>query len=256
MSSDSWRWAGARATGTSHIRVNKGCDDNGGCVILGNRDVETLILVVSDGAGSADHSAAGSRIVVRRFLRCATAYLRKGGLIELLSEQIIFDWLDDIRDHIGIEAKSLGLSPKNFAATLVGGLIAKDRAVVMHVGDGGAVFRLEGSEDWKVGSWPASGEYASTTFFVTDDPQPKLAIASLDGSISEIAIFTDGIERLVLDFTNETAFAPFFHRVFSSFSASDGRDRPLSKKLKLMLESPDVCERTDDDKTIILGKRG
>jgi hypothetical protein len=135
-------------------------------------------------------------------------------------------------------------------------LVGKDRTVLIHVGDGAAVVRLEGSDDWKVGSWPASGEYASTTFFVTDDPQPKLAISYVEGAVGEIAVFTDGMERLVLDFASESAFAPFFNRVFAQFESGSRWDRLLSKKLRLMLESPMVCERTDDDKTIILGKRG
>ena len=256
MSSPSWRWAGAKATGNSHIRANKGCDDNGGCVVLRTRDAETLVLAVSDGAGSADHSAAGSRIATTRFLRCAAGYLRTEGAIEMVSEHIVSDWLDDIRDHIGAEAKKIGVGPRNFAATLVGGLVGKDRTVLIHVGDGAAVVRLEGSDDWKVGSWPASGEYASTTFFVTDDPQPKLAISYVEGAVGEIAVFTDGMERLVLDFASESAFAPFFNRVFAQFESGSRWDRLLSKKLRLMLESPMVCERTDDDKTIILAKRG
>jgi hypothetical protein len=256
MSTPSWRWAGARATGTSHIRANKGCDDNGGCVVLRAGDAEALVLAVSDGAGSADHSATGSRIATRRFLRCAAGYLRAEGTIEMLSEPIVSDWLDDIRDHIGAEAKKIGVGPRNLAATLVGGIVGAGRTVLIHVGDGGAVVRLEGSDDWKVGSWPASGEYASTTFFVTDDPQPKLAISHFEGAVGEIAVFTDGMERLVLDFAGETAFAPFFNRVFAQFESGGQRDRLLSKKLRLMLESPMVCERTDDDKTIILAKRG
>jgi len=125
------------------------------------------------------------------------------------------------------------------------------------VGDGGAVFRLQGSADWKVGSWPASGEYASTTFFVTDDPQPRFTITHLQGTVGDIALFTDGIERLVLDFATESPFAPFFEKIFAQFGQDKRRrDRSLSKNLRLMLESPAVCERTDDDKTILLGKRG
>jgi hypothetical protein len=257
MSCPAWQWAGARATGTSHIRANKGCDDNGSCVVVHNRNAETLILVVSDGAGSADYSALGSRIVTRRFSSCAANYLKAGGAIETISEAIVSEWLDDIRDHIGVEAMRIGVSPRSLAATLVAGLAAEDRAILIHVGDGAAVFRLQGSADWKVGSWPASGEYASTTFFVTDDPQPRLAITHLQGSIADIAVFTDGIERLVLDFATESAFYPFFEKVFAQFhQGKRRRDRSLSKNLRLMLESSAVCERTDDDKTIILGKRG
>jgi serine/threonine protein phosphatase PrpC len=126
-------------TGTSHIRVNKGCDDNGGCIVVPTRDGEVLIAVVSDGAGSAEYSAIGSRIVVRRFLRCASTFVRSGMLLEQLTEQSVSDWLDDIRDHIGVRAIGVGASPRSFAATLVGAIVTRDRAVIIHIGDGAAV---------------------------------------------------------------------------------------------------------------------
>ena len=129
-------------------------------------------------------------------------------------------------------------------------------AAFIHVGDGSAVYRLDGVADWIVASWPEQGEYAATTYFVTDDPEPRLRFCSAQGPIAELALFSDGIERLALDFSTETAFAPFFDRMFFPLSGkSVGRDRQLSRHLKEYLDSPSVCDKTDDDKTLVLAKR-
>ena len=107
-----------------------------------------------------------------------------------------------------------------------------------------------------IGTWPSQGEYASTTYFVTDDPEPRVTVSHVEEAVGEVAIFSDGIERLVLDFSSRTAFAPFFDKVFGPIDGnSTGRDRALSKHLKALLESPSVCEKTDDDKTLFLAKR-
>jgi len=256
MISPSWRWAAAKATGTSHIRVGKGCDDFGGCTVVQDAGAEALVVVVSDGAGSAEHSAIGSRLVTMRFVRLASKFFKSGNEVKSLTQQTVLEWLDDIRDNISNTAKDLGATPRDFAATLVAGLVTATHASFIHVGDGAAVFRLVDREEWQIGSWPAHGEYASTTYFVTDDPEPNVTVSHVDGAIAEISIFTDGLERLVLNFSDQTPFAPFFNKVFGAFNAkSRRRDRNISRQLSILLESQSVCEKTDDDKTIFLVKR-
>jgi hypothetical protein len=182
--------------------------------------------------------------------------LRSGGDVALLTKQTVLEWLDEVRDRIFGAAEKLGCGPRDFAATLVACLVTPERAVFIHVGDGAAVFRLADASDWRIGSWPSHGEYASTTYFVTDDPEPRVTISHVEGSVQEISLFTDGIERLVLEFSNQSAHAPFFNKVFAAFNGGHfGRDRVISKQIKHLLESQSVCEKTDDDKTLFLAKR-
>jgi Protein phosphatase 2C len=242
----------------SHIRAGKGCDDFGACFeVAGNHD-SILIAVVSDGAGSACHSAKGSWITSRVFAETASRFIKSGQQLTDLSFDLARGWLDDIRDRIIVAARKQGASPRDFAATLVGSLVAAEHAIFIHVGDGGFVFRSTKSEapGWSVASWPQQGEYASTTFFVTDDPEPNCRFLVVEESVDELAVFSDGIEHLVLDFTAHTAFAPFFDKMFVPLSGTDtGRDRVLSRKLRQFLDGPSVCAKTDDDKTLILAKR-
>jgi hypothetical protein len=251
-----WRWAGARSKGTSHEKTGLPCQDYG-CASEVNGPVgPVFIAVVSDGAGSALRADIGSKITSITMLRMARDFLRQSPRSEL-DEETTWEWLDAIRDRINAEAECVRLKPRDFAATIIGIIADTSGVTIIHVGDGAVVVKDSNSETWSVPSWPYQGEYASTTSFITDDPQPRLDFVAMDCPISAFAIFSDGIERMVLDFANRTPHTPFFERMVKPVMAlsNPGRDAALSTALQSYLSSPAVCERTDDDKTLILGAR-
>jgi hypothetical protein len=251
-----WTWAAARSVGTSHIRAGKGCEDFGACVEVSGASETVLIAVASDGAGSACHSAIGSWITTRVFVQSAAKYVNEGRSLRCFCSERAREWLDEIRDRIGVAAARKGSSPRDFAATLVGCMIGAENSVFIHVGDGAFVCRAEGAPEWMVPTWPAQGEYAATTFFVTDEPEARLQFVNLDQSTEELAVFSDGIERLALEFSSKTAFTPFFEKMFAPLNGTGiGRNRTLSRELRSFLAGPSVCERTDDDKTLLLARR-
>jgi hypothetical protein len=256
MNMRQWCWIGACSIGSSHIRAGTGCQDNAACIELAAGDDKVLLAIVSDRAGSADFSSIGSRLVVECFARCAVSHFRAGRPLEEITEELVREWLDNIRDHIFRSADQRATKPRQMAATLIGAIVCSNRAIVCHIGDGACVLRRKGNNSWEVPSWPAHGEYASSTYFVTDDPQPNLQFISIDGEFSEVALFSDGIERLGLDFLNKTAFDRFFAPMFAPLTTlGPGRDRALSATLRKYLDSPRVIERTDDDKSLILARR-
>jgi hypothetical protein len=256
MSANSWTWVAARSTGTSHLKSGKKCDDFGACLELTTPSASILIAVAADGAGSAYHSSTGSRITTTSFVHSVGRHFRLGGLLPEITSDLVKTWLDEIRDRIAVTAELFDAVPRDFASTLVAAIIAPTDAVIVHVGDGACVYRATGDSDWKIGTWPAQGEYAATTFFVTDDPEPSVNVAPIFESIGDLAVFSDGLERLALDFATKTAYAPFFDKMFAPLSSSTpGRNRPMSRALRSFLDGPLVCERTDDDKTIILARR-
>lgn len=247
-----WRWASARSTGTSHSKSGLPCQDFALCKEFDSPEGNVFACVVSDGAGSASHAAFGAKMVCTGFLRAARDYLITGREIEDINEDDVLDWLDGIREQINTFAKRNSIRPRDCAATLVGAMVGPRSAFVAHIGDGAAVVREEGSSDWIVPSWPFHGEYASMTTFVTDDPVPKLSIVKLPIRLDRIAIFSDGIERMVLDHSARTAYGPFFDKMTEPVSTTFGS---LSRPLRDYLDSKAVCDRTDDDKTLILGVR-
>lgn len=252
-----WTWVGAKSTGTSHLKAGLRCDDFGSCLEIRDGNFgDVLVIAVSDGAGSAKYSAIGARISTRIFVDRAAQYVRSGAQLRELSTELLKDWIDDIRDAIELAAFKHNATPRDFAATLVGCVVGADFSVFLHIGDGAAVYRTEEDQIWIVASWPAQGEYASTTYFVTDSPEPKSRVVTVDQKIYQIAVFTDGIEQLVLEFSNRCAYTPFFDRMFNSIDGTiAGRQRKLSRDLSSFLNSPAVCAKTDDDKTLILAKR-
>nr|WP_209904094.1 MULTISPECIES: PP2C family serine/threonine-protein phosphatase [unclassified Rhizobium] len=252
----SWRWAGARSIGTSHTKTGTPCQDYACAKEFLTLEGPVMVAVVSDGAGSASHAEIGSRTVSLGFLKACRSFLARSSLSSL-SEDDVWDWIDAIREAINIKAKECDARPRDFAATLVAVLAGPEHSVVVHVGDGAVVLKQAGTGEWIVPSWPFQGEYASTTSFVTDDPQPRLVVTVVEGVVEEFAVFSDGIERLVLDHVSKRAHQPFFDRMLAPLKTSQAQslDRDLSAALQSYLATPAVCERTDDDKSLILGLR-
>lgn len=246
-----WSWAGASCRGVSHAKTETRKQDALSC--FSANDGGVLVAIVSDGAGSASHGGEGASLVCRTLGGALRAHFRTGS--GMPDDERIWQWVDDARDRIALAAGQRALSPRDFAATMV--MIASDgdQTVVAHVGDGAAVARVEG--EWKAVSWPEQGEYASTTFFVTDDTGPRMRISRHEAAVDALAVFTDGIERLALDLGKEEAFQPFFRGMIRPLDgkATGGPDRDLGFALAAYLDSPAVCERTDDDKTLILAVR-
>ena len=139
-----------------------------------------------------------------------------------------------------------------------GGRDRADCAVFFQIGDGAIVVsRRQGLGEYDWVFWPQHGEFANTTNFVTQrDAAHALEIEIRHGPIEEVALFTDGIQRLVLDLGAKTAHAPFFRPLFRWLAATKPPETgETSPALVQYLASKQVCDRTDDDKTLILATR-
>ena len=74
--------------------------------------------------------------------------------------------------------------------------------------------------------------------FVTEDTALERLEFSAGGQrVENLAVFSDGIEPLVLDYANKSAHAPFFDRMFAPIreSTASGEDTRLSEAMS----SPD-----------------
>jgi hypothetical protein len=256
MNGHHWSWIGASATGTSHLASGKGCEDSAACIELCDADTSVLIAVVSDGAGSARFAKLGSSIVVRCFIKAAIRYFREGGSVGRLEPQVISPWIDEIRDRIFSQSRIHSTVPREFASTLVAAIVNGQHAAVCHIGDGSCAFRSDEQSAWQVPSWPEHGEYASSTYFVTDDPAPRMRLTVVNGRFDQVVAFSDGMERLALDFSNHVASDRFFTPLANKVADDvPGRQRLLSASLRTFLDSTPVTSRTDDDKTLIVARR-
>lgn len=254
MTATGWTWASATVRGTSHVRAGTRRQDAYRCFVPTNAS-SFLVCVVSDGAGSASHGGEGASLVCRTMSMTIQGHLAATG--SLPGDECFSDWLDVARDRISSVAARRALTSRDFAATMIAVVSDGHRTLVAQVGDGCAVLQELVSKAWRIPLWPDHGEYASTTTFVTDQPDAKCRIWREQLDITSVAAFSDGLERLVIDFTSKEPHAGFFDAMTGPVlaSAATGRDLPLSTLLKRYLESDAICARTDDDKTLVIATR-
>jgi hypothetical protein len=248
-----WTWAAASRRGTSHEKTGTKRQD--AMRVLLASDKRTLIAIACDGAGSASMGGEGAAIAARTLSNCAKAALGRKGVPP--GDSAIWEWIDLARDRIAAVAARRDLMPRDFATTVVMAISDGRETLALHVGDGAVIARDAKSGEWRVICWPEHGEYAATTFFLTDDGDIRARIVRHGSPLDRLAVFTDGIERLALDFTANIPHTPFFAGVSEPVAKSPakGCDVALSAKLGEYLASDAVNARTDDDKTLILASR-
>ncbi|RUO97679.1 PP2C family serine/threonine-protein phosphatase [Hyphomicrobium sp.] len=244
-----WRWALASARGTSHAVSNESCDDAGFCA-MSHGASSSIFATLSDGAGSAQFGGYGAWLAVRSMTLNMRAHLKKSSSV---TEDDFWEWIDVSRDVITHVAERREVARRDFAATLISIVSDGNETIIAHIGDGSVVAKLEAGS-WQALSWPSQGEYASTTYFITDDPKPRLQITRFTEPLTRLVAFTDGLERLALDFTNGVPFEPFLEAISTPVAQSQAtaRDGNLSRALRDFLNSARVNERTDDDKTLLV----
>lgn len=253
-----WRYAYASVAGTSHDKNGSPCQDAGSCrVVEASGGGSILLAMASDGAGSARRSEEGARLAVALFLDEFGEACRERGILAI-DRPFILAWLTKLRRRIWARAARAGTRAGDYACTALGAVVAEDRAVFFQIGDGAIVISARqhaGGYDWVF--WPQHGEFANTTNFVTQrDAARALEIEMHTGAIDEVALFTDGIERLVLDLRAKTAHAPFFRPLFGWLAGTQPPETSAASPALLQyLTSKQVCDRTDDDKTLIMATR-
>lgn len=248
---DNARWIAVCTSlaGTSHSARGAGCQDVSGLRRLGLSG-EVVLLALSDGAGGASHSQIGAQTVVRHWIEHFTRLLGENpkpdevllecGQVELLK------LLGGMRSAVEKEAHALGVEPAEFSATLLGAVLTPFGGLVAQVGDGCWVGVFQGVLGCL--TWPTGGEFAGQTVFATSEAAPHaLQLVHFRGVPAALAGFTDGMERLLLDFRTQMPAGGFFLPVFRALKDSPETFRA---QLEAYLQSAEVCERTDDDKSI------
>jgi len=251
-----WRIALASAIGTSHIAAGLPCQDSAAQELLETPDGPVLVVVVSDGAGSAAYADAGSAFAVGSFIDKVRAYFADGGAIRSLDRATASGWVEEMVRALEETARASSHAVRDYACTFLGAIVGDEVAAFVQIGDG-AIVVADGDDGWSWVFWPQHGEFANTTnFIVSADAADVMEFAVTSGRINEIALFSDGIENLVLHQASRTVHGAFFDAMFPAVrKARPGVDDQLSASLEKYLLSPGICDRTDDDKSLILASR-
>jgi hypothetical protein len=247
-----WRYAAGQATGSAHDKTGVPCQDRFACATLLEND--TLIAVVADGAGTAAMAHLGAEIAVSTVSSVAQLGVRadRKDLQSVLREAAAL-----ARKRLVEAAQDRSLQPRDLACTLLAVVLAPLGSAALQIGDGVIVI-ADQEPQWRWVFWPQKGEYANTTFFLSDERALADAVAcDLSDDVQDVALMSDGVEPLALHFASRTAHGPFFKSVFTPLhaNAADGEAAELSAALSAMLATPAVRTRTDDDTTLVLATR-
>ncbi len=243
-----WIVLGECVTGTAHHTRSVPCQDAFRVRCLGP-DGEWLVVAVADGAGTAAHADVGATLVCEELVR------RVGpDRLEFLStHEAMTALFTEVRAALLAEAGQLGVSPRELACTALLAVVGPTSAVVTQIGDGAIVLGDGGGQ--RVVFWPDPAEYANATDFLSEERfADALRFEAVAGPVAELAVLTDGLQRLALDFAARTPHAPFFRPLFDQLRLAPDPDA-LAEPFRGFLDSPQVNARTDDDKTLVLAVR-
>jgi hypothetical protein len=248
-----WRHIAQSVQGSGHVAENKPCQDCCAVRALGAGGDATLVACAADGAGSSRHGGIGAGLACESVLESAGEFLRTFDSFAELEVRHVLAWCDDARRKIGEQAEFSEGGMREFATTLSIAVVSPSRSVFVQIGDGAIVARRNGA--FGVVFWPQSGEYVNTTHFLTSaDFRERVLTLSCDHPFDDVALITDGLERLALQFDALTPHPPFFQPLFAALRAASDV-AALDRDLAQFLQSESLRNKTDDDRTLVLASR-
>ncbi|MDG4555603.1 MAG: PP2C family serine/threonine-protein phosphatase [Candidatus Competibacter sp.] len=256
--SDGWRYVHASVAGVAHLVDGSGCQDACAAHLLpGSKSNPVLVLAAADGAGSAALSGVGAELACQTLLAECAAWLTVAPIDADWTPTVAETLFQQVRNALERLATDTEQPIREFACTLLGAVVAADRALFLQIGDGAIVVGTP-DEGYRPVFWPQGGEYANETYFVTDNAAAAhLECTLLTEPILEVALLTDGLQRLALHYRTRQAHQPFFRPLFQHLREypESGCPTALVAALERLLASPAINQRTHDDKTLILATR-
>lgn len=247
-----FNWASGIATGTSHLASGVPCQD-----AIAIRDVTStdtrhyVIGAVSDGAGSAAHAEEGARYAVDIFVDFVAEALAEFDDIDLsdIAERgarLVHAALGNVADH-------RDRSSFSYAATFLGCVSDAERTAFVQIGDGEIVTKT-GQRNWQAVFRPQHGEYVNVSHFITDtDALNRIQVEVCDEPITQVVMFSDGLEEMFLKAPELDVHPPLFEHVRHCLTTwrGCGEHETLSAQIDEILRSKAVTKRTDDDVSLL-----
>ncbi len=210
-----------------------------------------LLVAVADGAGSARLSHIGS------LAACTGAVLAlKRDIAALTTADSAVDAIrrsfEAACSEVEDAAERMGVSSREMAATLLLAVVGPALSVYGQVGDGAVV--IDNGRDLQLVHWQEQEALNLTDFIVVDSLNASLKINHFTEPVLRFACMTDGLTPLALDYREKRPHEPMLNRLFSA--CADAPDpASLNEDLRRFLDSAQVNERTDDDKTLVVAVR-
>lgn len=267
---DSWRVLAAAVRGGSHEKLNLPCQDAFDYRVLPNG---ILLAAVADGAGSAPLADVGATLAAESALTSLAESLAATSTSPSNAEQqptfsflreesgrgpesilaLLRTGLHAALAAIENEAQQRGVTSRDLATTLLLVAAGPEGIAAAQVGDGAIVFRTDCGE-LKALTRPPETEYANaTSFLIAESAIIEAQFCVEKNQAAQIALFSDGLQRLALKLPEGAPHAPFFTPLFQFASTADGSEG--DSQLAAFLSSPRIRERAEDDLTLLLATR-
>lgn len=247
-----WEIVGCSAIGTKHIKGGTPCQD---AVCYERISDQIIIGAVSDGMGSARRSDVGSKLAVKTALsqiKNMMCWEHKPKNDEG-ARNIFCSVLGKVQAALKNEAEHGGYSVEDLNCTLLAFVATPEWLAAMQVGDGLIVVRPKG-QDYQLLFMPDKGEFANETTPVTSSHAlEEMEVCVKSGSYEFICAATDGIENISLvKPENWRPFEGFFKPLEEQIMLSTKSIDHKKKEIEYFLNSEQINQQTDDDKTLLL----
>ena len=255
-----WTALAASVAGSSHRKASSPCQDAAKyrSVLLTADDQSFLVAAIADGAGSAPLSSYGSAAATTVAVCSAVAALQATPepdspfeLTQIL-QHAHHAALTSIQ-HLALQSCH---QPADYATTLITAIATPKHVAYAQIGDGAIVIGESGLP-YALLTSPDNGEYANYTSFITSSnaaDRMQLGCHSIRQRPLQLAMFTDGLQHLLIDHlgsTNATPHQAFFQPTFHWFSQQQNEYHAYLA-LRDLLTSDTVTNRTSDDATLFL----
>jgi hypothetical protein len=247
-----WRLVGAAVPGTSHLNDGIFCQDVCAYQPFG----QSLVLIaLADGSGSAAHGGEGAYCAIETALASLAAGLEtglpetSGGWMALLQDVFL-----SARLGLEVLAENEDAPLRDFATTLICAVAGPGWLAAAGLGDG-VLVALRKDGRLFTALLPQRGEYANETLFLTAASAiEQLNIYIAEEEIAALAVMSDGLTRLALEFPAMDPHRSFFDPVLS-FAAQLEDQEVGVRRLAEYLSSDKVSARTSDDRSLVLAVR-
>jgi serine/threonine protein phosphatase PrpC len=237
-------------TGASHLALGRTNEDH---FVVGRGTNDWIACVVSDGCGSAEKAATGSKTIselVCKALLKVSSQIDKNGVGEWLIDDVIGE-LAKCKMHL---RELFGPDLRAYHATIVAALISEKGGFLLHIGDGiASSFKITNNNNGQLQlsqattSEPENGEYANETFYLTEPSWIRHIRLTPLTDTSCVILCTDGAQDILFpkNRINNTLFSELLQSITVSQSTPNS-------DLTTILTSASAQKISSDDKTALL----
>jgi hypothetical protein len=239
---------GAAVRGRGHEKSGLPCQD---AWSWRRRGLDSGVVAVADGLGSASHSELGAQLATSVACDAAAQFL-DGPATEARLKAAVWGGAAAARRALERRALEENLALSTLACTLIVVAVQGDCVAAAHIGDGGVV--ADGADGIALLSAPDASEYANEVAPLTGEKwSDALRLSGALAHVRSLAVFTDGCQRAALRklpngfAPHEPFFRPIFEYALGSAATPEATD-----EIRALLSSRKIGNNSEDDKTLVL----